>query len=521
MGSCIVSANNINPKSETLLLFYAPLSVCQRRNICDKKYFYRHLAHWSLKSFSYICMRNLTVLTMITDKEYPATHSMSTAWFAIDTDGNVGILDFNENGPIPDGVPETAPDFVLMEMMSDNHDGIRSIPWTDSQVEEVLQRLSESELKSDTDLYFSAIVQIDTAQTDYFRKVFSSPSQKDYESCDFVCLSERYGLYYADFFGMSAKQKAALFQKGTILRYMDYDIDTEDHYNGEDEIYFEHNFDHFPIYLYQQPYWTENPMRRTYIPRYPLKESQLPERVREMALRLPFRFDDREELQIAEYFPFRIMETAAPVDGGDYYLLPTGNGKRAYIRDNSLPYVQCEETCNKCGFESSADGYRRCLHVQQFCERPTLAIIYGAHSCMEHEWMEHWPVLRHAAALPLTHENVERSYSRIGEYIRKKKHRDTFENCKVFLEEALQTISPYALILFKETKDKLAQYYSIEGDRITICGEEYPFFMYNEMPEVYGEVKSYAEKPYRGKIVNRIKEYVELPTDEHDAPDNE
>ena len=26
---------------------------------------------------------------MITDKEYPATHSMSTAWYCVDEDGNV------------------------------------------------------------------------------------------------------------------------------------------------------------------------------------------------------------------------------------------------------------------------------------------------------------------------------------------------------------------------------------------------------------------------------------------------
>lgn len=36
---------------------------------------------------------------MIIDKEYPATHSMSTAWYIVDEDGNVGIMDVNENGP--------------------------------------------------------------------------------------------------------------------------------------------------------------------------------------------------------------------------------------------------------------------------------------------------------------------------------------------------------------------------------------------------------------------------------------
>lgn len=42
---------------------------------------------------------------MLLEKEYPATHSMSTAWYLVDEDDNVGMMDFNEDGPIPHGVP--------------------------------------------------------------------------------------------------------------------------------------------------------------------------------------------------------------------------------------------------------------------------------------------------------------------------------------------------------------------------------------------------------------------------------
>ena len=34
---------------------------------------------------------------MKTNKEYPATHSMSTAWYCVDEDGNVGIFDIDDN----------------------------------------------------------------------------------------------------------------------------------------------------------------------------------------------------------------------------------------------------------------------------------------------------------------------------------------------------------------------------------------------------------------------------------------
>ena len=46
------------------------------------------------------------------DKEYPATHSMSTAWYCVDEDGNVGIVDFNENGPVPWGTPEQSIEYL-------------------------------------------------------------------------------------------------------------------------------------------------------------------------------------------------------------------------------------------------------------------------------------------------------------------------------------------------------------------------------------------------------------------------
>lgn len=440
---------------------------------------------------------------MITDKEYPATHSMSTAWFAIDSDGNVGLLDFNENGPVPEGIPDTSLDYALVDTMSGRQDGIKTLPLTGNQAEEILERMSG--YKADMEIDLTAIVQIDVARTDEFMRLFM-PS-KNPGACDLVCLSKQYGLYYADFYGVSDHRKAALARKGIILKYMDFYLDTNDRYDEEKGVVFEQNFEHLPVYLFQQPYWTSFPMRKTYVPRYPLKESQLSARVREKALRLPFRFDDRDEMQIAEYFPFNAMSLDTS-DGGEHYLLSVGNGEMASIRSNSLPFVRCGETCNKCGFDMSV----RHMHspaTYQYCERPTLAVIYSAHSGMEHDWMEHWPVLRHAVALPATYEYLVYSSG----FFPKKRHGHVFENCKTFLEESLKTVSPYALILFGETKNLLAEHYQLEDGRVVICGVEYPFFMYDKMSEVYDDVKAYAGMPYRGEIVDRVKKKNE-PTDE-------
>mgnify|MGYP000850883587 CR=1 FL=1 len=40
------------------------------------------------------------------DKEYPATHSMETAWYAADEDGNVALIMYNDNGPVPENLPD-------------------------------------------------------------------------------------------------------------------------------------------------------------------------------------------------------------------------------------------------------------------------------------------------------------------------------------------------------------------------------------------------------------------------------
>ena len=54
------------------------------------------------------------------EKEYPATHSMSTAWFGIDEDGDVALIKFDDNGPVPfdcgdNGIEDVIPDIMSTE----------------------------------------------------------------------------------------------------------------------------------------------------------------------------------------------------------------------------------------------------------------------------------------------------------------------------------------------------------------------------------------------------------------------
>jgi hypothetical protein len=71
------------------------------------------------------------------DKEYPATHSMSTAWYMADEDGNVGIMDFNENGPIPWGLGEYSLNELVIGDVEEDELGLK-IELTEDQIFELL-----------------------------------------------------------------------------------------------------------------------------------------------------------------------------------------------------------------------------------------------------------------------------------------------------------------------------------------------------------------------------------------------
>ena len=79
---------------------------------------------------------------MFIDKEYPATHSMSTGWFVADKDGNIAIFDFNENGPIPCDIPESSANGVLEEdFVLPDEKGIRNFNFDDNQADIIIEKL--------------------------------------------------------------------------------------------------------------------------------------------------------------------------------------------------------------------------------------------------------------------------------------------------------------------------------------------------------------------------------------------
>ena len=118
---------------------------------------------------------------MLVDKEYPATHSMSTSWYIVDEDGNVGIMDFNANGPVPWGTEETVSEDLVWGLDSDK---------VDLTEEQILYALGESCTPEEVDDYSDSIIQIDKSR----KELFESLCKDGGFEID-VCYSESFGLY--------------------------------------------------------------------------------------------------------------------------------------------------------------------------------------------------------------------------------------------------------------------------------------------------------------------------------------
>ena len=161
---------------------------------------------------------------MITDREYPATHSMSTAWYCVDEDGNVGIFDIDDNGPIPEGGNEqNSVEDVFWEDFS--HDGVlyKTLHLKPEQLPQMLEPMDiEDVWKREKEIddwmnmsWMEVIVQIDMTKFETFKKAFEMEDEENHFR-PLVCLSVEKGLFLVDF--SFNKQGVELLEKNNIIK---------------------------------------------------------------------------------------------------------------------------------------------------------------------------------------------------------------------------------------------------------------------------------------------------------------
>lgn len=277
---------------------------------------------------------------MKTDKEYPATHSMCTAWYFVDEEDNVAIFSFDDNGPIPDTVDQ---DIWVNELCFEKpvvvKDDIKYLNLTDDQVLNFVSDLWKTSIPDDY-YWNDDIFQIDTEKKEEFLMYLKECRKKHGKAENWdnsfvpLCLSETLGIYIVDFNsykykdGLNNPFVKYLWENKIITKYCrvpDFDFDESDDLKGC-----------CPYYLYTNDWDPAFPHDRVSVPQNPVKLNQLPDDLQAKVLRLNIKFSDTEEIQIAKHLLCysTCHQEEVDVNGATYVMAYLPSKEKIYVLNN-------------------------------------------------------------------------------------------------------------------------------------------------------------------------------------------
>lgn len=255
------------------------------------------------------------------DKEYPATHSMDTAWFAVDLDGIVAIFQFEENGPGPIPFTDVHTDEIIPEIgtMTPNYS---IMPFTKEQIEEL--KVGLKPVTAVEDVKWGCNILINPNKIDYLiglGAVFD------------LCYSKEQGFYHLVRWHDSNDCLIREFiEQGNIYGAQECDI--EIYFSDRRQDQSEHRLAHFPFYVYEQIYTNVAP-ERVVVPKFPLKEDQLSDRAKPYLFKLPVRFAEKEHIEPAEFIDSQcwlFINHTKEVNGVKYMQVALTDGGFGYVK---------------------------------------------------------------------------------------------------------------------------------------------------------------------------------------------
>ena len=300
---------------------------------------------------------------MKTDKEYPATHSMSTAWYCVDEDGNVGIFDIDDNGPVPvGGYEENTVDDIFWEDFSHEGKPYKILHLKPEQIPQMLESSDIKDVWMEDEIgesrsnvsWMNVIIQIDMNKLEVLLEAFS---MDDGPCHSLICLSEKMGLFFVDFF--SNKKGLELLKKNSVIkakyRTLEYDYTDED--DSEELMRIHKENQRFPVYIYRQNYWPfHDPAIRVTNPESPLRIEQLPEDVRKKIKKIPVKFKEWEKIQLAEFLPVDILSIEYVYNGQIWCELASSDDSQIYYNVKTKAIIN-KETMDKLIAEGKAEEF--------------------------------------------------------------------------------------------------------------------------------------------------------------------
>lgn len=259
---------------------------------------------------------------MKTDKEYPATHSMDTAWFVSDLDGNVAIFQFEEDGPGPIPFTDLHTD-ELIPMLGEENEGISVMPFTEKQVEELKSGLKP--VKTAVEIRALSNILILPERVD---ELINAGANFD------LCYSIEIGFYHLMYWkDYNEEDVQAFIDKGYIMGAQQCDI--EIYFSDERDDQTEHRLAHFPFYVYEQTRCINFPPERVVVPKYPMKVEQISVNARKYMFSLPARFAEKECLEPSEFIDSQCWlfnNHTKDVNGIKYMQVALTDGGYGYVK---------------------------------------------------------------------------------------------------------------------------------------------------------------------------------------------
>ena len=424
-------------------------------------------------------------------KEYPATHSMSIAWYMVDEDGNVGIMEFNENGPVPWlANQQFGADELVFRYHNYENDTCLNIKLYDDQIDDLIE---EPHSPEEEEYWCDCVVQIDLKQEKEFLKL---AKRKDFVIE--LCVSQNRGLYLIEADasicfdnGDNPKKRSALDLMienkiiTKVYRIKDFWM-TDDWNNGE--VVHTKNFSSAPYYLYHQPYWTEYLPKCMNTPKNPVKFDQLPPELQKLTLKIPVKFGENETFQIDRWHP-------CDTHGDNKYILFEGceythhwSGD-AYRRDI---FISPNDFINYCSQKKRYECVEcsSCCHtclIGRYTHEPTVIVVKDLFDTDISFLLSSDIIHRHCIELPYlpkipiqipveTHDKSDSKYktnisaAEIKERINRDLLKELFQKNYQWLEETILRFNPHVIILSDQIIDIIGSVFQIDHEQIEILG---------------------------------------------------
>lgn len=293
-----------------------------------------------------------------------------------------------------------------------------------------------------------------------------------------------------------------------IYQMPELNVDSE--YNEDTKsVEFTNDFYNSPYYIYCQSYWTSDPQQRMNIPANPVKITQIDEKYHKRLLHVPVRFNNAEDMQIAQWF---VCDTEGPkllIDNAGYSLLPIDRNIKKYCLTRPFLfdfYRYCPDSehysCKNCD--------HGCADTSRIINSLTPTILYVIA-----------PTRKDDALYRLGLPKEIKDKIAVFSYIPKFPYRDNgywmdidlankqltvevltalLSSSRNWFEWVVETIKPQIIIIDNEALPVFSSVFPINNNEVLINNITYPIFEASSIKEKLSHIFALAQLPYRGKI---------------------